>query len=85
MAHRTGRVGEIHAKDSLCEPDRQETAVLEAKHAAAGDKLKVRTETAAAIAGGLSGRIVSPQATIGEWSQRTVTCQMFFVVEGVGR
>jgi hypothetical protein len=57
---------------------------VEAKHAAANDKLKVWAETGAANAWGLSGRIVSPQASIGEWSQRAVTCQMFFVVECVG-
>ena len=69
-AHRTCRIREINAKDSLCEADRQEASVLEAKHAAAGDNLKIWAETAAALAGGLGRRIVSPQATIGEWSKR---------------
>jgi hypothetical protein len=39
VAHRMCRVGEIHAKDSLYEADREETSVVEAKHAPAGPRL----------------------------------------------
>ena len=72
-AHHMRGIRDIHAGSSLREPDRQETSVLEAKHPPAGHKSKIRAETAAATAGGLRAGIVSPQATIGERSQRTVS------------
>jgi hypothetical protein len=69
-------IRDIDARSSLCELDRQETSIFEAKHPAAGHKSKIRAETAAATARGLRAGIVGPQATIGERSQRTVTGHM---------
>ena len=75
-AHRMRGIRDIHAQNSLRELDRQETSVFEAKHPPAGHNSKIRTETAAATAGGLRAGIVSPQASIGERSERTVTRHM---------
>src|SRR6267142_3897710 len=83
-SHRMRGIRDIHARSSLRELDRQETSVLEAKHPRAGHNSKIRAETAAASTGGLRAGSVSPQATIGERSKRTVTGHVRFVVQGVG-